>query len=731
MLVLSVCAVAARFSTSPKLATNARPFLRGEEWASHAREICTKRYEWPNLTILTCLILLAVNEFGTCHGGRSWALGGQAIRMAYALQLHKNLEHDPLASGDQKVKLSFIDREIRRRTMWACFLLDRFTSSTIERPAFITEASIEVPLPVNERFFELDMPVHSEYLDGTPAPEPTANAPANGGDTATNLGLAACMIRAVAGWGRALAYINSGGLAADSEPAWSEKSRFAGLLRENEELVQRLPSSYQWSKDNLEVQVTEKTAPQYLLLHTTIPLITVFLNQGCASALQANGVQDAPKDFLAKTSTRTFAAASRISQVLREGDEGQISINAPFAGYSAFTSTSVQLLAMASASPQLKTSAEANCSINVKYMRRLMRHWGMFHWMVEDIRRQYKTSHEVSRKGAAGAAGPIPPLLQYGDWFQQYPYGIADSDMMDPSVGRKHGKGEDGVLELKSELQSVEDFFSTLSPVAPTSSELSNKPAPKRKASTVTKKQAAAAAAGGQQNDVKTNSDQQQQQQQQLKRRASEQVVSTQNQPPAMNAAAAAAAARRFSSPQGPQKLATPQNSQLFNNPTMGPQTNSFMAMSPTIPQYQTQVTPNLNYFTDVIPLPMNNQDAASIAAQQQAMYTMAAAGSMTPNLDSSPTWARQPQQMTPGGGGGANGQQQVVSANMFNAGAGAGDASSWFIPYDVEAGDMGSQDMLMSSASNMDPFDSIFMSAAQPVTQGQNMTVPARFPNM
>lgn len=605
--------------------------------------------------------------------------------------------------------------------MWACFLLDRFTSSTIERPAFINEESIEVPLPVNERFFEFDMPIHSEYLDGRPAPEPTATGPANAGDTASNLGIAAYMVRAVAGWGRALAYINGGGRASDPEPAWSDKSRFSALIRENEEMVQRLPAEYQWSKDNLEVHVTEKTAPQYLLLHTTIPLITVFLNQGCASALQASGVQDAPKEFLAKTSARTFAAASRISQVLREGDEGQIPVNAAFAGYSAFTSTSVQLLAMASASPQLKTTAEANCSINVKYMRRLMRHWGMFHWMVEDIRRQYKTSHDVARKGSAGAAGPIPPLLQYGDWFQQYPYGIADSDMMDPSVGRKHNKGEDGVLELKSELQSVEDFFSTLSPVAPNSSELANKPAPKRKASTATKKQASA-----QQNDVKASADQQQQQQLQLKRRASEQVVTTQNQPSALNAAAAA---RRFSSPQGPQKLSTPQNSQLFNNPTMGPQTNSFMAMSPTVPQYQTQVTPNLNYFTDVIPLPMNNQDAASIAAQQQAMYTMAATGSMTPNMDSSPTWARQPNSvMTPG----ANGQQ-VVNTNMYNtgaAGAGAGDASTWFIPYDVEAGDMGSQDMMMSSASNMDPFDSMFMNA-QPSTQGQNMTVPARFPNM
>ncbi|KAF4944943.1 hypothetical protein FGADI_12325 [Fusarium gaditjirri] len=95
VLVLTVCAVAARFTSSPLVNSSGPEFLRGEEWASHARDICTRRYEWPNLTILTCLLILGLHEFGTCQGGRSWALGGQAIRMAFALQLHKDLQYDP------------------------------------------------------------------------------------------------------------------------------------------------------------------------------------------------------------------------------------------------------------------------------------------------------------------------------------------------------------------------------------------------------------------------------------------------------------------------------------------------------------------------------------------------------------------------------------------------------------------------------------------------------------
>ncbi|KAG7407982.1 putative transcriptional regulatory protein [Fusarium oxysporum f. sp. raphani] len=95
VLVLTVCAVAARFISNPLVSSSGPEFVCGEEWASHARDICTRRYEWPNLTILTCLLILGLHEFGTCQGGRSWALGGQAIRMAFALQLYKDLEYDP------------------------------------------------------------------------------------------------------------------------------------------------------------------------------------------------------------------------------------------------------------------------------------------------------------------------------------------------------------------------------------------------------------------------------------------------------------------------------------------------------------------------------------------------------------------------------------------------------------------------------------------------------------
>ena len=60
---------------------------------------------------------------------------------------------------------------------------------------------------------------------------------------------------------------------------------------------------------------------------------------------------------------------------------------------------------------------------------------------------------------------PSRSVFQYGDWFDQYPHGVSQSDFEDPAIDIKKEKGEDAVLEQKSDLRTVEEFFHTLSPM--------------------------------------------------------------------------------------------------------------------------------------------------------------------------------------------------------------------------------------------------------------------------
>jgi hypothetical protein len=192
VLVLSVCAGSARFSSHP-LFSSTPNYTRGEEWARRAREIVLSRYEWPSMTILSCILILGVHEFGTCHGGRSWALGGQAIRMAFALELHKEMEYDPCDVA-KKSPLSRLEREIRRRTLWACYTMDRFTSSGTGRPLFINDDDISIQLPIKENYFQLGIMGPTEHLSGEVS-RPVLAEPDLLVDAKENMGVAAYLMR--------------------------------------------------------------------------------------------------------------------------------------------------------------------------------------------------------------------------------------------------------------------------------------------------------------------------------------------------------------------------------------------------------------------------------------------------------------------------------------------------------------------------------------------------------
>ncbi|KAI1180180.1 fungal-specific transcription factor [Nemania sp. FL0916] len=459
VLVLSVCAVSARFSTHPKFVSN--HFLRGEEWAAPARDIVIRRYEWPNITILTCLLLLGLHEFGTCHGGRSWSLGGQATRMAYALQLHKDLEYDPMRPNPS-AQLSFIDREIRRRTMWACFLMDRFNSSGTDRPMFVKEETIRIQLPIKEKLFQLDMPGPTEDLQGrVPHPVPTNEGQLS--DAKDNMGVAAYMIRAIALWGRIISFLNQGGKEIDEHSMWDTDSGYADLLKQADEFPESLPDGLKYNSENLHLHKTEGMANQFLFLHISVQQNILFMNRFAVSSPSGGSQADVPQTFVTQAGSRAFAAANKISELLKDAEPYMIA--APFVGYCAFLSSTVHIFGIFSGNAAVETAAKRNLATNVKFLTKMKRYWGMFHFMAENLREQYKTCADAARQGTpADGNSTSSPIFQYGDWFDRYPHGVSQVEYVEPASGKKKETGDDAVLEQKAELHTVEEFFTQLSP---------------------------------------------------------------------------------------------------------------------------------------------------------------------------------------------------------------------------------------------------------------------------
>ncbi|KAI9736618.1 MAG: hypothetical protein M1834_000822 [Cirrosporium novae-zelandiae] len=464
VLVLAVCALSARFSTHPQVATEPA-FLRGEKWAAPAREIALKRYDQPNITILSVLLMLGLHEFGTCQGGRSWMLGGMAMRMAYALQLHQELDHDPIGrKGDKQMPLSFTDREIRRRTMWACFMMDRFNSSGTDRPICANEEEIKIQLPIKESHFQMEIPGPTESLDGS---IPNPMSPSNGhvSNAKENMGVAAYTVRAIALWGRVIKYLNLGGKQSDRYVCHHPESGFSSLKKQILEFKSSLPNYLEYSPDNLRNYAVEGLANQYLFLHICCQQIILFMHRYAIP--MAPGLQPPagiPKNILANSARLAIEAANQISELVAQALE--YSVDAPFAGYSAFLSSTVHVWGIFSHNTQLEATAKKCLAQNVRYLSKMKKHWGMFHYMAESLKGIYRRFADASMKGTVTPGGINQPssVFQYGDWFDQYPHGVSEIDYEDPASHSDKEPGKEAVMSQKSDLQSVEDFFRSLSP---------------------------------------------------------------------------------------------------------------------------------------------------------------------------------------------------------------------------------------------------------------------------
>ena len=518
VLILAVCAVSARFSTHPQIASEPR-FLRGEEWAQPAREISLKYYDEPNITICTVYLLLCIHEFGTCHGGRSWMLGGMAVRMAFALQLNQDLkqsehtEKENSSTPSKRLQLSFVDQEIRRRTMFACFLMDRYTSSGGDRATFVSEANIHVQLPIRERNFQngtsgntegledyiqtrnavhstdredqavgahsgiklgLDKDKHASEIEekdtdadttvltnnAGPSDETSGLQPRDAEESKENLGAVAYIIRGVALWHRILQYMNLGGKERDPYPLWDINSLFFTLRDQANDLVISVPSRLQNTEENLRTHAAEKLGNQFLYMHIIFNHVVMCLYRFAVPSSPSGKLpKNMPEQFCNEAAPRALEAATNISMLLEKAQDYQVV--APFAGYCTFISCTVHIWGAFSRKVAIQASSRKYLAVNMRYLNRMKHYWGMFHYLGEnlkDIYRQYADALKTD-PDAPKIPSEHHDVVQFGDWFSKYPHGVSKSNYLDPMRETEKEHHIASAITQQSNLQSVEEYF--------------------------------------------------------------------------------------------------------------------------------------------------------------------------------------------------------------------------------------------------------------------------------
>jgi hypothetical protein len=182
-------------------------------------------------------LVLAIRELITWTNLKAWMYAGTAIRMSQALHLGSELnqQHSP----GQK--------EVRRRTFWACFVVDRLISYSCNHPFAIDQKSARVQLPSPENSFAFEEDYSGPSLDNILLHT----------NQLSQLGITPFYITMLQLWGNMATLHTSGGRRSSRHAPTDPEGEFYKNSKAIDNFASSLPPSLRWSAQNYKLhQVT-------------------------------------------------------------------------------------------------------------------------------------------------------------------------------------------------------------------------------------------------------------------------------------------------------------------------------------------------------------------------------------------------------------------------------------------------------------------------------------------
>ncbi|KAI5847580.1 fungal-specific transcription factor domain-containing protein [Tricharina praecox] len=256
----------------------------------------------PSLDKVQALVMLSIHEWGQTRKSEAYMWLGLAIRMTGALGLSwvdaddapatapyspQPESDDPLpfkrrkldngTSASAKAATAYtVEKEIRRRTFWAVFVLDRSLSSGRYFPSGIPSADADrVQLPSDERGFMFGADTKTGFLNSDSLLHPGRS------DESHEIGagerILAHVVKAMELWG----HIQSWTETVDSAPPSSRNSEYARLSAALDAFVESLPHQLEYSENTLQVHFSTRSSSSYAVLHIALFLCRITLERKC------------------------------------------------------------------------------------------------------------------------------------------------------------------------------------------------------------------------------------------------------------------------------------------------------------------------------------------------------------------------------------------------------------------------------------------------------------------
>ncbi|KAH7009277.1 uncharacterized protein B0I36DRAFT_356763 [Microdochium trichocladiopsis] len=203
------------------------------------------------------MLMLGLYEWGQT-GPQPGALGawmsiGGAIRLAQFLKL--SLVDEPTGSANARAGQDpsrephlILEREIMRRTMFGCFMLDRMLACGKGRVTMIQREDLCIQLPCSEDKFDLEIELNTGML---PSRSCEQEEPRQTNDDS----ILSRFIHLVDICGDISRYSSDGGRLTEKHPPWDSRTAFYKLNRRLQQFDASLPGAFRFSESNYQYQV--------------------------------------------------------------------------------------------------------------------------------------------------------------------------------------------------------------------------------------------------------------------------------------------------------------------------------------------------------------------------------------------------------------------------------------------------------------------------------------------
>lgn len=223
----------------------------------------------------------------------AWMYVGVAIRMAQALGLGFGDKLDPKSRRTQRNSIGsasraslpqpelMISKEIKRRTMFSCLILDRLLSCGKERVSTIRSEDLQIQLPCNEWAFDLSKDVKTGFLKGTADDE--------GPRDIEDDSVLSRFVRLVDLWGEISNFSFAGGRLVEEHPPWDPRNTFFQLREKLQAFYSDLPSTFTLSTSNYHRHENHQASSVYVSLHMLGSVCHIMLHRCVPLSLDRGG----------------------------------------------------------------------------------------------------------------------------------------------------------------------------------------------------------------------------------------------------------------------------------------------------------------------------------------------------------------------------------------------------------------------------------------------------------